>query len=70
MIVLAAIMLALLQVDPPSIPSFPAPSPSTPPVSERSLLAERLDAIVERAKLKTGGTLGVVIDDLGTGVSV
>ncbi|MDQ2866080.1 MAG: class A beta-lactamase-related serine hydrolase [Candidatus Eremiobacteraeota bacterium] len=57
-----------LQANPQLPPVFP--SPSATPVSERSLLSAGLNAIVARAQAKTGGTLGVVIVDLGTGVTV
>lgn len=54
----------------PGVPAFPSPTASSAPVSERSLLVAGIDAAVARAKVKTGGKLGVVVLDLGTGVNV
>ncbi|MEO9169839.1 MAG: serine hydrolase [Candidatus Baltobacteraceae bacterium] len=63
-------VVAIVQLQPPEALPIPSVSPSTPPVSERIVLAARLDAIVANAKAKTGGRLGVAIVDLGTGVSI
>ena len=52
------------------MPAFPSPTASSVPVSERSLLVAGIGAAVAKAKAKTGGTLGVVVLDLGTGVNV
>lgn len=63
----------------PAFPPTPAPivtpssatsASSRPGISERSLLGDRIDQIVADAKSKTGGTLGVVVWDLGTNVLV
>ncbi len=65
-----------MQALPPAIPSTPAPivSPAgettSPGISERSVLNDRIDQIVADARAKTGGTLGVVVWDLGTNVLV
>lgn len=64
------VLIAMLQAQIPGVPAFPSPPPSISPVSERSLLSDRLDTLVAGARAKTGGTLGVVITDLGTGVTV
>ncbi len=65
----------ILQAPPPIVAQLqiiptPSPAPSSSPVSERGALDDRLQAIVAGAQAKTGETLGVVIWDLGTGVSV
>ncbi|HEV7179603.1 MAG TPA: serine hydrolase [Candidatus Baltobacteraceae bacterium] len=55
------------------VPSVPTPAPrptSTAPISERSMLDTQLDALSAQALKTTGGTLGVVILDLGSGVRV
>ena len=63
------------------IPAFPAgvtmvqvfdtPAPvATAAISERSTLEAQIDTIAGSAKAKTGGTLGVVVWDLGTSVLV
>ncbi|HUA09604.1 MAG TPA: serine hydrolase [Candidatus Acidoferrales bacterium] len=62
-------MIGLLLVAIPGIP-MPSPifTPTTSPISERSVLESGLDDAVARAKA-LGGTLGVTIVDLSTGAS-
>lgn len=59
-------------------PAVSTPAPIVSPagekagagISERSVLRDRIDLIVANAKKTTGGTLGVVVWDLGTNVLV
>lgn len=48
--------------------TIPTAAPTS--VSERSVLNDRLDALAAKTSRELGGTLGVVVWDLGTGVSV
>lgn len=65
--ILTVLPLLAMQLVPTPVPT---PSAVPTPVSERSVLSDRLDVLAARAKSETGGTLGAVIWDLGTGASV
>lgn len=66
---IALILAQVLTMPTPVVIPTPEPSPSAS-LSERSILADRLDQIVAETKARTGGRLGVVVWDLGTNVLV
>ena len=61
------VQVIVMQAIPTAVP-LPSPTPTS--VSERSVLSDGLDVLAARAKQETGGTLGAVIWDLGTGVNI
>ena len=65
--ILPVVQLIAMQGMPTAVP-LPSPTPTS--VSERGVLSDGLDALAARTQQQTGGTLGVVIWDLGTGVNI